>query len=141
VPWVSDAELRDAVGNALRSAGASLPAHWTGIVERANNRAYQRIRRVLAGKGFALADLDAWSERESFNLEGGICYAFRTAKLPDGADAGALKDFCEVWKELDELAILLDDAGEEILPSSLDTNLSFGPYDTADDTFTTDTTL
>lgn len=140
MPWVTDDELKEAVAPILRTMGSSLPAHWSALVTRENTRAYNRIRRVLADKGYTLASLDTWSERADFNLDGAICYILRKSKLADGSEGNGLMEFCKVWEELEKLDKLLSDDGEIFEPTASG-NISFGSYDTGDDTFTRETVL
>ena len=131
MPWVTDSTVLAAVASVHRFASAaSAPAHWAAHCAAANVQAYNRIRRVLLQRGFAAADLDAWSEREEFNTRGALCNALRRLGLPEGAEGLSLSNYCKVWDELDALQGLFDEGGEEILPVRLTASIGTGATDT-----------
>lgn len=142
MPWITDADLKTAVASVHKLASAaSLPGHWTAIVARANSRAYHRLRRILANKGYSFADLDTWAERVDFNVAGGLCYALREGGLPEGQEGLSLSNYCKVWEEVEALGTLYAEDGEPLPFSNLGASISFGGYSTAHDTFTRETEL
>lgn len=140
--WTTDQEIKDAmaavIGLAEVDAG-SLPTKFNEVAVAANRRAYNRIRSILAGRGFTPAQMDAWDEREDFNRAGALCYAFRDAALRDEKAPQVLIEYCKVWEELKTVDLIAD--GVILDPASGAGSVSFGSFDTTGDTFTPDSIL
>lgn len=141
MPWITDAELLAAVASVYQTTAAAMPSHWTVLTAAANVRAYTRLRRVMANKGFTPAQLNVWEEREAFNRACGLCLALREGGLPENREGQSLTTYCDVWKELDGIGDIYDEDGNLMEPAVLTRNIETGVYDTTDDEFTPDTVL
>ena len=87
MPWLTDAELKDALADLLRQAGggAALPAAWDSVVTAANNDAEADIRSALGALGYSPAQIERWDRRKTFSRSLGL---FRLL-----SDGGILIDF------------------------------------------------
>lgn len=142
MPWATDAELLSLVATVHGYASAaSAPAHWSGLVARANASAFNKLRGLMRDKGYDDASLARWSDRLDYNLQGGLCAALRLIGLPQGQEGLSLSNYCKVWDELKELGQIYDDAGVLIDPTDLSARVSHGEFDTSGDTFSRDTRL
>lgn len=68
-PWVSTEQIESAVATQVGVTVEDLDARWDGIIPPARDRAWQAIQTTLLGKGYTLAQMDAWDFRQSHNLD------------------------------------------------------------------------
>lgn len=66
-PWATTDQVSEGVRTQI--GVDALDGRWSGIVGPALNRAWQTIQTALLGKGYTLAQMDAWDFRQSHNLD------------------------------------------------------------------------
>jgi hypothetical protein len=92
-PWLTDLQVKDRLASILEvsGGGTALPAFWDERVLRCHAAAWKAIRSILLGRGYTVAQLDTWDEREEY--EGDISAAFC---LRDG-----LADQLDSWPRIE----------------------------------------
>ena len=113
-PWVSASRVLDEVAASLKQIVSALPASWTTIAQTSVIAAAQDIEADLTGRGYSIAQIDVWRQRQIYNLDIALYWTLTKAGLT--AD-GRTIDKLNRRKELEKLT-LIDDAGNIILPAS-----------------------
>jgi hypothetical protein len=138
VPYLTDTELLAALAARFMTTPTALverAPQWTDIVRDANTDAYALIREVLVGRGYALADIDAWDRRRDFNRRIGLCNALTEGAgiAPREINWDAVDRICAAKEELAEVLLTVD-----AVPADLEaagTGVSHGDMDRGDEVF------
>lgn len=80
-PWITNAELKTALADALNKADSTTLAVSDAQLEKANRWAAGAIHDVLVGRGFG-DYLDTWDRREEFNESLGLFWLFTLGGVP-----------------------------------------------------------
>lgn len=141
---LTDDELKTAVADGQGATGAAaLPAFWPSTIPRANREAYNALRSKLLGRGFTLAQAEAWlaaDEGRDWNATLGVCKAcWNVSKSSEDRGEAFRREWEELLAELDALAIVID--GDFINPTGSGASVGSGTYDTSDDIHTIDDVL
>jgi hypothetical protein len=135
-PWVTLAELKGRLAALLQLDGgpAALASFWDGLLLQAQQSAYNAIVSILVGRGFALAQLDAWLAREGYESDITMAFCLRDPPASDAGDLPRLEgkegdyelpeDAAVTLRHLDRRAelytlTLVDAAGALIVPGWL----------------------
>lgn len=139
--YITDEVLKQAVADALTARNpGQLPLHWHNAVPAANVRAYNTILRVMLGRGFTLAQVNAWAERETWNRLLGVCAAcWNVSKGDDDRGEPFRREWEFLLKELTEAVFVAD--GEVVTPTTAAGRISYGVYDTTEDVHTMEDVL
>lgn len=139
--FITDDVLAQYVSTALAARNPNqLPLHWRNAVVPANVRAYNTVLRVMLGRGFTLAQVNAWSEAATWNRLLGVCAAcWDVSKGDDDRGEPFRREWEFLLKELTDSVFILD--GAVVDPSTAATRVGYGEFDTANDTFTVDDVL
>ncbi len=111
-PYISDADLKDAVAAALGTSAASLPSLWDDIIPGANASATNDIASTLIGKGYSSSDVAAWDQVRSFAADLGVFWALTRGAGLGGYSAPQLKTL-DRREELKLMAFIIID-GEPV---------------------------
>ncbi len=146
--YITKADGQRAVASVLRLKGPdSLPAHYDKQVDDALEQAYQLIREVLIGRGYTVAQLDAWDARRVYSRQIFLCLMFENGSLPDEfASSFAIDRACKKKEELLTCTVIAN--GLPVDPTGPGGGVGYGDdYDDDDDPddetdrFTRDTVL
>jgi hypothetical protein len=91
-PWLSDAEITDALADVqnLAGGGDALESYWVGIVPQAHRKAYNWIAACLVGKGYTVAQLDTWDARQDYERDLSLWWCLVAGESErEGAEASA----------------------------------------------------
>lgn len=118
--YITEAQLKEELAAYLHlTDSADLPAWWSPIIATANDSAYQTIVEKLLGRGYTMANIDAWSRRVEFSKYIGVYRA-----LVAGVGVQAESD---IWAE--KLVRWEDELNEVALPDVAVGSVSFGKFD------------
>lgn len=112
-PWITEAELKTALADALNKADANTLVVTSAQYEKANRWAAGAIHDALVGRGFG-AYLDEWDRRKEFNESLALYWLFTLGGVPfAGSDLFVNK--LDRRKELETARIFVD--GVMVRPS------------------------
>lgn len=140
MPYTTDTDIRDAIAGALGLAsGSELPTHWTArIVTTGNNRGYYKLREVLLGRGFTVAQIAAWEGAANWNERLGVLYTMLEARKSGAQIGGDLDtELQAALEELKTVTLVIDD--EPVYPTLASGRIGRGERSTARDRYTLDT--
>lgn len=113
-PWVSVSHVLDEAASCLKQKVSALPESWTTLAQTSVIAAAQDIEADLTGRGYSIAQIDMWRQRQIYNLDIALYWILTKGGLT--AD-GRTIDKLNRRKELENLT-LIDDTGVKILPIS-----------------------
>jgi len=127
-------------------SSSSNPSHWDAIAADVVESAYNTIRSEMASRGI-ISELEAqgktladWDRAAEFNRRIGLCHFYREAALRgEQYDGGAIEAVCKCEEDLKTVAVTV--SGDLVLPSSSNSRISTGSFDTDDDLHTMEDTL
>lgn len=101
-PWITDAELKDALAAALGVDPTELVIKWDTIIPTANRKAGADISSLLAAKGYTASQLDAWDWRKEYNTDQGVfwCGVDGSSLINVGIEEVKMRDRREDIKKL-----------------------------------------
>jgi hypothetical protein len=136
MPWITDDELAIALSATLGLAGitelADLEADYQEIVPMENRHAYGDIIAILKRRGFTVAQLGAWVEKDIYNSWIGQYFAIIRGNGLEGIPVGsqATWGYLDLRKDLETLT-LLDGDDNPIEPDNTSSSIGFGRLNTA----------
>lgn len=128
-----EAKAKDRLGN---GPDEDLPQRYASVVSDANTAAYQDIRRALLGRGFTVAQIDAWDDRVEFNRDLGLYWIF--AGQPNQSADDTWIEKLNRREELLTIPVLI--SGEVVEPGGTSAKtIGWGLMDDTNDAITMDT--
>lgn len=86
-PWVEVDTLEQDVKDILKLADdQNLEAYWSRLIEKARQTAYSDLIDILIGRGYTIAQLDAWDSREVYNRQQALFWLYTETSLGMGYD-------------------------------------------------------
>lgn len=123
-PWITEAELLQEVADILKVPLARLDPYWARIISGnggnggANQDAANDINSILQGKGFTVAQIDAWDNRVTFNRDITLHLAFKKAGGLAQYDQNAIDSWDRRKQLMDAATIMI--GGLVVAPGSDD---------------------
>ncbi len=86
-PWVDSATLEQDVKDILKlSEDGTLEPYWLRLIEKARQTGYTDLTEILLGRGYTIAQLDAWDNREVYNRQQALFWLYTESSLGIGYD-------------------------------------------------------
>lgn len=99
-PWITPLDLTTTLEQGLKVGTGALESYWVGIIARCVERGYVDIKNYLMGKGYTLAQLDAWDDRTIYTRDQSLFYAYIEGGGPEDQSERDIK-------RLDRLTLLM----------------------------------
>ncbi len=116
-PWYTLEELMQAVADRLKESSVDgLEPYWERTCADAIQTGYGDVVRILLGKGYTMAQLDAWDDRRDFTRQQSLFWLMTESSLGSGYDDKEI-DKLDRRKELTE-AVTIQINGEAVAPAS-----------------------
>jgi hypothetical protein len=115
IGWIDETEVQNEAERICTAYNQDWAPQDKTIINRCTQAAYNQIVSVLVGRGFSLAQINTWNQREDYQRDIALCWALKKMGFERGDEQDWINDFCKS----DELATvnLVDDDGGEIEPS------------------------
>ena len=134
---IADAALKQVVADSLNVAPERLDLRWDRIIAKANDDAWQEIRRRLAQRGFTPAQIDGWDDSEQFNRQIGLYLALSAGGVANTFPEGILRTY-DRRKELDAVTVAV--GGVMVTPGdTVNDQVGYGDLSNDSDVFARDT--
>lgn len=104
--FLTDDEAKTRLADVLKLKGgaAELQGWWQSIVADANARAYEEITSLLIGRGYTLAQINAWDYGAGFQADLMLYFALSRAATTDHHDSAVGKQFIDSLDRRGELS-------------------------------------
>lgn len=115
-PWYSAAQLKQKVADALKKDVDDLEEYWDNQCADAAATGYSDILGILMGKGYTMAQLDAWDTRVQFSRQQSLFWLLTESSLGIGYDDKEINKL-DRRKELQEAVTIMIN-GEAVKPGA-----------------------
>ena len=116
IGWIADTEVENEISRLCTAYNQEWSVTDIAIIDRCTQAAYNEIVSVLVGRGYSIAQINTWNQREDYQRDIALCWGLKKIGFQRGDEQDFVDDFCRA----DELADvnLVDDDGGEIEPGT-----------------------
>lgn len=129
--WITDEDLLQRLLDRLQKAEMDTEGAWDTIITDANRWAHGEIVSALAGRGYTMSQINAWTQRQDYNVDLAIFWALTNAGTTKSWDQRFI-DKLDRRKELMTVKVVGTD-GELVVPGGTSNSVKVVPLKDADD--------